>query len=57
MMFVGDPHGRYHHIIDAIDEQKPGSCILLGDQCYEEPIDQLFASVQGTGVRLYRCQA
>jgi len=47
MMFVGDPHGRYHHIIDAIDEQKPDSCILLGDQCYEEPIDQLFASIDG----------
>jgi len=47
MMFVGDPHGRYQHIIDAIHEQQPASCILVGDQSYEEPIDQVFAEIDG----------
>ncbi|MDX8397564.1 MAG: metallophosphoesterase [Mariprofundaceae bacterium] len=47
MMFVGDPHGRYQHIIDAIHEQQPASCILVGDQSYDESIDQLFAESDG----------
>jgi len=47
MIFVGDPHGRYQHIIDAVKEQQPASCILVGDQCYEEPVDQLFADIDG----------
>jgi len=45
MMFIGDPHGRYQHIIDAIHKQKPASCILVGDQCFDEPVDQLFTGI------------
>jgi len=46
MMFVGDPHGRYKHIVEAIQLDAPKACVLLGDQCFEEPVDQLFASIQ-----------
>ena len=45
VMFVGDPHGLYQHIIDAIKLHQPTACVLAGDQCYEEPIDQLFADI------------
>jgi len=44
MIFVGDPHGRHEHIIDAIQSRQPAACVLVGDQCDEEPIDQLFAA-------------
>jgi len=47
MLFVGDPHGLYEHIIEAIEKKKPSACVLVGDQCYDEPIDQLFASIDG----------
>jgi len=45
MMFVGDPHGLYQHIVDDIHSHRPTACVLLGDQCYDEPIDQLFAGI------------
>lgn len=47
MLFVGDPHGRYEHIIQAIEAEPPAACVLVGDQCYDEPIDQLFAPIDG----------
>jgi len=47
MLFVGDPHGLYEHIIEAIEENKPTACVLVGDQCYDESIDQLFATIDG----------
>jgi len=46
MLFVGDPHGQYEHIIEAIEKSNPAACVLVGDQCYDEPIDQLFASIE-----------
>jgi len=45
MMFVGDPHGLYQHIIDDIQLHCPTACVLLGDQCYDQAIDQLFADI------------
>jgi len=47
MLFVGDPHGRHAHIVEEIESEKPAACVLVGDQCYGEPIDQLFAPIDG----------
>ncbi|MDX8389475.1 MAG: metallophosphoesterase [Mariprofundaceae bacterium] len=45
LLFVGDPHGLHHHIAEEIVAHPAEACVLLGDQCYEEPIDHLFADV------------
>jgi len=44
-MFVGDPHGRYHHIIDDVKANPSSMTILLGDQCYDSPIDIIFECI------------
>lgn len=31
ILFCGDPHGEFRHIIRAVSERKPVACILLGD--------------------------
>jgi len=47
MLFVGDPHGRHAHIVQEIETKQPEACVLVGNQCYDEPIDQLFAPIDG----------
>jgi len=46
MLFVGDPHGQHKHITEAIEKEKPEACVLVGDQCYDDPIDQIFATIE-----------
>jgi len=42
ILFVGDPHGEHQHICQAIKQCKPVSTVLVGDMCYEQPIDHIF---------------
>jgi len=46
-MFVGDPHGRYEHIIASIKKSRPDEMIMLGDMCYDTPIDVLYKGLKG----------
>jgi len=47
-MFVGDPHGKYEHIMDSIQAKPPSAAVLLGDMCFEEPIEQCFNMLDQT---------
>jgi predicted phosphodiesterase len=43
LTFIGDPHGDLNFALQAAQNQQPAALILLGDQCLEEPLDQLLA--------------
>jgi len=45
MMFVGDPHGRYQHIVTSIQARPPVATVLLGDMCFDHPIEQCFDTI------------
>ena len=39
IFFCGDPHGRFTHIIRAVEKHAPTAIVLLGDQDCERPLD------------------
>jgi predicted phosphodiesterase len=45
VLFCGDPHGRFQHIIDACDRCKASAVILLGDLEPQRPLDLELASL------------
>jgi len=44
--FVGDPHGHAKHILADIVQSPSTATILLGDMCFEQPIDEVFSDVK-----------
>lgn len=42
MMFVGNLHRLHYHIVENIQSHVQFACILLGNRCHDEPVDQLF---------------
>ncbi len=45
ILFCGDPHGEFDHIILRVQQTKPAAVIMLGDLCLSQPFDQTFASI------------
>ena len=45
ILFCGDPHGRFDHIIQRVQQAKPTAVIMLGDLCLSQPFEQTFASI------------
>ena len=39
IFFCGDPHGKYEHIIRAVETYRPDALVLLGDQTAQRPLD------------------
>lgn len=39
IFFCGDPHGRFNHIIRAVEAYRPEAIVLLGDQTAKHPLD------------------
>ena len=50
ILFCGDPHTRFDHIIERVQTTRPESVILLGDQCFMSPFDEIFKSVSDTPI-------
>ena len=51
ILFCGDPHGEFDHIIQRVQQMKPAAVIMLGDLCLSQPFEQTFASILGlTGI-------
>lgn len=46
LFFCGDPHGRFDHIIEAVESHQPDAIILLGDIQPKRPLDQELASIR-----------
>lgn len=45
ILFCGDPHGEFDHIIQRVQQAKPAAVIMLGDLCMSQPFEQTFAAI------------
>ncbi len=45
ILFCGDPHAHFDHIIERVQATRPEAIILLGDQCCLSPLDEIFQTV------------
>jgi predicted phosphodiesterase len=53
ILFFGDNHGHFRHIIDAVEREKPDAIVLLGDVQAQNPLEVELAPILGkTIIRL-----
>ena len=45
ILFCGDPHGQFSHIIEAVHEHQPKAVILLGDLQAQRPLEVELADI------------
>lgn len=45
ILFCGDPHGRFGHIIETVQEHRPAAVILLGDVQAQSPLELELATI------------
>ena len=45
ILFCGDPHSSFRHIIRAVDKHAPEAIVLLGDQTCEQPLEVELAEI------------
>lgn len=45
ILFCGDPHGSFDHIIQRVLHTRPAAVILLGDLCLANPFEETFAPI------------
>jgi len=45
ILFCGDPHGRFDHIIDAVHEHRPAAIVLLGDLQAPKQLEQVLEPI------------
>ena len=45
ILFCGDPHGYFEHIIEAVQERRPEAVILLGDLQPKRPLEVELAPI------------
>ena len=45
ILFCGDPHGYFEHIIEAVQEHRPEAVILLGDLQPKRPLEVELAPI------------
>lgn len=50
ILFCGDPHAHFDYIIERVQANRPKAVILLGDQCFMSPFDEIFKSVSDTPI-------
>lgn len=45
ILFCGDPHGHFDHVIEAVQEHQPAAIILLGDMQPQRPLEAELAPI------------
>ena len=45
LLFCGDPHGQFVHIIDRVRQTQPAAVVLLGDLDFPQPFETVFAPI------------
>lgn len=45
ILFCGDPHGEFEHIIQHVQQSTPAAVIILGDLCLSQSFEQTFAPI------------
>lgn len=46
ILFCGDPHGRFDHILEAVDKHQVAAVVLLGDLEAPAPLSQVLAPIK-----------
>lgn len=50
ILFCGDPHALFDHIIGRVQTTRPDAVVLLGDQCFMSPFAEIFQSISNTPI-------
>ncbi|MGL5396610.1 MAG: metallophosphoesterase family protein [Shewanella sp.] len=45
ILFCGDPHGEFDHIIQYVQQERPTAVIILGDLCLSQPFEHTFSPI------------
>jgi predicted phosphodiesterase len=53
VLYCGDPHGQFRHIIQAADHTKASAVVLLGDMEPELPLHEELASLRAKGLPVW----
>jgi len=53
ILFAGDPHGRFDHLLTAVRAHRPAALILLGDIEAPVPLQQLMAPIEALGTPVW----
>jgi predicted phosphodiesterase len=52
-LYCGDPHGKFRHILDAVDRTNAAAVVLLGDMEPSRPLEEEMAPLAARGVHWY----
>ena len=47
ILFVGDPHGRFEHVVEIVLARRPDAVVFLGDLQAPRPLEQELAPILG----------
>ena len=47
ILFVGDPHGRFEHVVEIVLKRRPDAVVFLGDLQAPRPLEQELAAILG----------
>ena len=47
IFFVGDTHGQFEHVIQAVQEHRPAAIVFLGDLQPQQPLEQELQPILG----------
>ncbi|MHB1798539.1 MAG: metallophosphoesterase family protein [Vulcanimicrobiaceae bacterium] len=53
ILFAGDPHGRFEHLLTVVRAQRPQALILLGDIEAPVPLQELMAPIEALGTQVW----
>lgn len=45
ILFVGDPHGRFEHVVEIVLKRRPDAVVFLGDLLAQRPLDEELAPI------------
>jgi Icc-related predicted phosphoesterase len=45
ILFVGDPHGRFEHVVEIVLERRPAAVVFLGDMQAQRPLELELAPI------------
>ncbi len=53
ILFAGDPHGRFEHLLAVVRAQRPRALVLLGDIEAPVPLQELMAPIEALGTQVW----
>ncbi|WP_276966807.1 metallophosphoesterase family protein [Metallibacterium scheffleri] len=53
ILFAGDPHGRFDHLLAVVRAQRPQALVLLGDIEARAPLHEVMAPIEALGTQVW----